>query len=414
MGATAGGLADATAARGGAIDVGLFHLDEAGFLNAAMGVQLDAGDTNRQQRILLEDINRRGGIAGRQLRPVYFRVNEQTTESFAALEQRACATWTEDNRVFAVLGHPLVGISDNLRGCLERRGVVLIGGVQPADVETYRTFTHYVGTGSPELHRQGRLLVDVLAEQGYFEPNGNVGLLTYDVPMFRRTAQDVIEPRLRARGVPLRTTAYISAPQSTAEFADAQAAIAAAGMRMRSQGVTHLIILDPSGGMSVTFMQAAENQRYRPRYGLTTTSGGQVTATMVPRAQLAGAVTLGWLPIMDVGDPSPPDTPTAFAPCANLMRTNGEMIESLFAQRAAAQSCDEFAVFAAGVSAAPAVTPDGFITGIEQLDRTVRGAQVLTLRYRTGHRDGVAAVRATVFDSSCGCFRYAGNVKHDG
>ena len=396
---------------GGTIDIGLVQLEDSGTINARVGVQLDFGDTNRQQRILLDDINRRGGVGGRRLRPVYFRVSEQTSESYASLEQRACATWTEDGHVFAVLAHPLVGTSDNLRSCLEKRGVIVIGGLDPADVDTYRQFPHYVGTGSPELQRQAHLLIDVLVEQRYFGPDAVAGLLTYDMPAFRRAADRVIAPRLEARGVPLATTAYVNPPQSTASVADMQAAIAAAALRMRSDGVTHVIVLDVSGGLTYTFMQTAENQRYRPRYGLTTGSGGQLTATLVPKAQLEDAVTAGWLPVIDVGPAAPGGAAPGFGECAQLMRHNGEMLDSSAAQRAASHSCDVFSVFAGAMAASPSAHADAFIAGLDRLGNTVPSAQVLSLRYGPGRRDGVDAVRATVFDAGCGCFGYVGPLK---
>ena len=74
-------------------------------------------------------------------------------------------------------------------------------------------------------------------------------------------------------------------------------------LRFASAHVTHVLSLPPIEADQALFMQNAEQQRYRPRYGFTSYSlplTVQQNPQVVPRAQLVGTLGVGWEPTNDV------------------------------------------------------------------------------------------------------------------
>jgi ABC-type branched-subunit amino acid transport system substrate-binding protein len=342
---------------------------------------------------------------------VYYSFSATTTETYTALEQAACSTWTEDDRVFAVLGHPAVHVSDNLRACLERRGVVVVasGLSHAADALTYQRFPHFATAGGPSLDRVALALARGLVAERYFEGTSGVAVVTHDIPAFRRATDSVLEPELRAHGITLEQKLYLSAPDRSADFATESTQASNAVLRLNAAGVTHVILLERSGSLGLAFMRAADSQRYRPRYGLTSATGGQLTAGMVSPAALAGAVSIGWIPLIDVGEGPTFAPPPAYGACLDVVRRGGAAAADLVARWSAAATCDIFQVFrAAAAGAGSSLTADAFMRSLESLGDSVAAASVYSLRYAAGRRDGTGAVRHTRFDTGCACFRYTG------
>lgn len=80
------------------IKVGILLFDLDAIL--ALGVDVGYGDHQAHYQLVIEEINARGGILGRAIEPVYRLVSPVD----AAAADLACAEFTEDEEVFAVLG----------------------------------------------------------------------------------------------------------------------------------------------------------------------------------------------------------------------------------------------------------------------------------------------------------------------
>ena len=83
------------------------------------------------------------------------------------------------------------------------------------------------------------------------------------------------------------------------------------------------MFLGEGGGYPYTFMPAAENQRYRPKYSLRSDHAPaiQLAAAQVPPNQLRNAIGIGWSPVQDVaaeGDQGP--TNAADRLCLDIFR----------------------------------------------------------------------------------------------
>ena len=103
------------------IYVGLASVSNGGAANAALGVALSAGDPKRTAEIVLEDINAKGGVAGRKLEPVFHEIDGTTTDTVEVISQQTCDDWTQDHKVFAGFA---AGTSTMLQ-CMHNRGAAL-------------------------------------------------------------------------------------------------------------------------------------------------------------------------------------------------------------------------------------------------------------------------------------------------
>src|SRR4051812_3012953 len=136
-GAVSGGSTGAVQAGGGSasavapgvtattIKVGVTYTANGEAANAALGASaITRGDEKGYMKAVIDDINERGGIAGRKLVPVYFAYDAQSAESKDAQDQAACAALTQDNHVFVAFGG---GLTENFDACLQKAGVVKLG-----------------------------------------------------------------------------------------------------------------------------------------------------------------------------------------------------------------------------------------------------------------------------------------------
>ncbi len=377
----------------------------------AVGGSTALGDQRQQVEALVRDINSRGGVGGRRMVPVFYDVKGETNPSTAS--QAACSAWTEDNRVFAAMTFVAEMGNDSSYACLTKRQVVFVPLAGESN-SAYSKFAPYLWTPTGlAVERAGPVWVERLAAQKYFagwnttlgragDAPVKVGLLLGNGARNGQPSMDAaLEKSLRSElsrvGAPVVATfAMNSIDQGSA-----------AVFRFKDAGVTHVI-----GDYSIAlFTQSAESQRYRPRYGISSFSGGIALQLFSPPAQLAGALGVGWSPQGDVdagqdqGDVSP-----AEARCRKIMTEAGEPTESRLAWFAMAHACDTFTFFD-DVIEASGLRPAGLPGAAAGLG-AVPPAFTFGISYPGGRPDGVTFGRDLAYSASCSCFAYVNRTNH--
>jgi hypothetical protein len=244
--------------------VGLAYNPDANAANAAIGAAGAARtyDTRDVVNAMFKYANAHGGFAGRQIEAVWHRMN--TTDDVSTQYQAACSTWTEDHKVFAMLGG-----HDILNACAEKAGAIAVGS--GATAATYKRFPHLISPTTVRLDRLAKLTVNGLHAAGYF--TGKFGFATWDNNDYRAATDQGLIPALQAKGVPIVDKAYIMVPQQVGALGDSSAAVSSAIARFRSKGIDHVILFDGTagvwsgGGLTLTWMNQAKTQNYFPRYG---------------------------------------------------------------------------------------------------------------------------------------------------
>ncbi|MCA1710598.1 MAG: hypothetical protein LC789_02735 [Actinobacteria bacterium] len=406
------------------VNIGITYTENAKEANAAFGVNISPGDTRANAQAILDDINARGGVAGRKLVPVFHAYDAQSAETNAEQDQAACEDLTQDHKVFAAVG----GGGDTWDACMKKAGVLNTVGatLTESDRTAIATKSNYFNANAPVRDRVEGSLVPALVRQKYFSgwdinaggPGSAkpvVGILGYDLPEWDRPLKNVLLPKLKAAGQSVlpENIARISAPQSQAEQGPAIAEVQNAVLRFRNNGVTHLIIIDTGGGLTLVFTTNSKNQNYYPRLGVTSGSGlqGLYDAGTFTDRELAGAVGVGWAPSIDL----PSKAGDAYANAATkrclavLKERTGQQYATTNEASVALGQCDEINLVAEAIRRAGSViTLSGAVSALEAAGDDIVLASRPRSFFGPGRHDGSELGWDMVWDTPCKCAKYVG------
>lgn len=375
---------------------------------------LQNGDERATVQALVDDLNARGGIQGRRVRPVIYEYDPSRDTDLAVIQQRACAAFTEDNRVVAALlgWHDF---SDHaLETCLQSRGVITVNsaGILTGDDALLRRLPDYIAPPGVALGRQASGYVDSLARQGFFATDSKVGVLVLDQPDYRGALDGSLVPALRRHGVTQLEKAYYPPLRTTADVSNQSAAISSTVLRFKSMGINRVLFLQLGVNGPFFFMRAAESQNYRPRYAVSSTDAPTALTPLVPAAQLEGSIGLGWLPVIDV--PAAQDAPSAPTrkACLDVIRKRtGETFTNRTIEYVALSFCDSLLFFAHAAGRATAVDRGSVRSAVAGLETSYQSPLVLRSAFGNSRRDGAASARDLAYSASCSCFTYRGPVR---
>lgn len=410
------------------IYVGLVYQVNGEALNSAAGANgISTGDSQRNTRIIIDDINRRGGIGGRKLVPVYAKFDATSTQTVDQQWAAICAKFTQDEpRVFAVDG---AGV-ESYRACIAKAGVLhLNAGLPTLGAAEFARYPGFVELGYPNIDRLAAYHVQPLQAQGYFSPwdtvNGRpaaagkakVGILTYSDRVFSGAVDKYLVPALRRLGYEPQV-ARISSVNTASDYGEQSAAVKSAQLSFAANGVTHVIPFEANAGLSLFFLANARSQGYYPRYGISSASGFQVLLDIgsASAQQVRGTVGFGWLPQLDLRAVDNPDdgkySNAERRYCLELLRRNGVTYDNANAAAVALSDCAVLRLLDRAVDATPArVTRATAVAAIENLGRSYQPAGGLGLEFRPGRRDPVDRAYHWRFFDDCTCFRYSGGLQ---
>jgi ABC-type branched-subunit amino acid transport system substrate-binding protein len=410
--------------------IGVGYAVNSGAANAAIGASgIDAGDDRRNTQIVIDDINANGGVAGRKLVPVWFELDATSPQTVDQQYQAVCETLTKDNKIFVAIGG---GESETFQKCLHEAGAVAINddltGGDKARIDRY---PYFWDIGTMHLDRIASTQVQALAAQGYFSSSWNTaagaplagkpktGVVTFDTPSFNHAVDQTLVPALARQGARPDPSDVIRAPavRRTSDAGAVAAAMSNAVLKFRSSGVTHVIILDESGVLTLLFGNNAESQGYRPRYAANTQNGFQafIDQGAYPQAQLNGTVGIGWLPGIDITPAeNPHDGPYSNDTrrrCIELYRRNGVSYDSANAATIALGTCNTLGFFRHVMRNVAVPNRDNFRAAANRVGTSWESPSHFLVRIDADHRDGIGAYRNWAYRPECGCMRYtSGNI----
>ncbi len=388
------------------ISIGLEYIKGADEARKSAGFEgVSSGDQKKQLDILVEHINKSGGMAGRKVVPVFHVYDAGSGNSNDSNEQAACATFTEDNKVFAVIS--AINHSEIFLSCLTKIGVPYISapGLTVNDDDVFRRYPLHLELNAVSLSKQGALFGKPLADTGYFDKGAKVGLLTFQQPNFERAVKGHLKPGLKSVGITLTDEVKLAYPQSTSDTGALAAAIGNAVLRFRQNGVTHVLITDVSALVTVLFAQAASNQGYYPRFGWLSPNGGQAAANLISdKKSLVGAVQLGWYPSIDLDAANQNIKATGAKKCADLFAAKGYTPSDRNEETVLQLQCEIFFFTQAAASRANPLTGQGFVSALRAISTAV--APSSTYRIDLGRASaGAGAYRVQRWTPQCTCFK---------
>jgi hypothetical protein len=323
---------------------------------------LDFGDQDAIIDAVVTDLNARGGLLGRTVVAVKHDLKTADLQTDpATMAEQTCSALTEDRPVVAVVNVVAAIDVKGFYGCLAKhRTPVMSAGFTVVDDPFLTEFApHLTKLTASSFTHLTPVWLDRLVALRYFTGwdtvrGGSVtapvkvGLLYPAQQPQQRIFADV-HRRLVARGL----TVVPDIQYTTASLDAEGAAMSNAVLSFNSQRVTHVLSSDSD---VLLFMQAADKQQYRPRYGLTSYHApAAALQAIVPASQLAGALGVGWLPVSDVDSAH---TPGSVGPgekaCRATMGRHGVSITEAGARTVAFAECDGVGLLAATITAARA------------------------------------------------------------
>jgi hypothetical protein len=390
------------------VHIGVAYFPDAAAANSSLGADSNAGDQRDYYNAVIDDVNSRGGVAGRKMVPIYHEYKTASSEPFDAQSEQACNRWTKDNKVFAIAFRGRV-----LQECARKAGALMLAGDGEAG-PTYASLPNLVDPDGIRLERLGAATVLGLNRDRYFQPTpewptGNIGVITWQDRSFEYGVREGYVPALASLRLEPTETAYIAVPQNVGAIADASAAVSNAVLRFRSQGVDHVLIQDgPAGvfglgGLTLLFLNNAKSQNYFPRYGF--------NANNVPGFEVYPADQQHGMLAVDFSDYEP-EKDAGIAPnaarerCFAIMKKRGVATSEKATAVTAAAACDEVWFLETLLRKAPEPTLQGALQAAAGLGTSYRSPYVYGTRFGPNRRDGAELARNARFDDACACMRF--------
>lgn len=371
-------------------------LEDAGFGAAS------AGDEPANWRAAADDVNDRGGVAGRRLVLEFFLVN--VTDSPSTQGQAACTKFTQDTKVAAVLSSFFYTPA---HACLSKAGLPALLGVNyGVDTALARQTATVVAWATPLLDRLAAFLPDAFQKQGKLKSGSTVGILVTDAPAFTRSAS-ALSTELQRLG--LKVVVQTVRDSDSGDYSGASGDASAAVLKFRAEGVTEVMFVTRNAFEPTLLMQAANSQGYRPTYLLSTQQYPATLVGLVPPGQLAGAVAVGWAPALDL-DRDYATSAQAKA-CLAAMSQRGRTFSNGTQTSVAMLACDGVDLLRRAAGQPQALSSQQSLLRAALAGETgFVSAVTIRTAFPDGRRDGVAAYRPMSFSDSCNCFRYTGPV----
>jgi hypothetical protein len=350
------------------------------------------GDQPTQIKAVVADINRRGGILGRTVVPVFHDIKTADLETDPNSQAQAtCTAFTQDTKVVAIVNIVAAIDLPTFYSCLAKADTPLISaGFIPADDTFFNGYApHLYKLTAASFTELSPVWVAHLASMGYFQgwdttsgapasTAAKIGLLYPAQQPQQRIFAD-LRKRLAVRGYQVATDYQYDATSLNAESSTMSSAV----LQMRNAGVTHVF---SSESDVLLFMEAADSQHYRPRYALTSyhAPAAQLQG-FAPATQLVGSMGVGWLPSTDVDaahDPGPAsDGETS---CRKVMHDAGQDITAATAAVVAFALCDGVRLVAGALAVSHDPSSLGLHGGLAALGPAFHSA----LTWRSGFTDG--------------------------
>lgn len=354
---------------------------------------------------LLTDLADAGGLAGKTVEPVVY-VSDAVVDTDPQANARAiCATFTEDNEVYAVvtINEP----STEVLACMNEAGVPVFASSGAtfsfSDASVYEANPLFVNSSGISLDRAATALVEGLDTAGFFTPEAQVGIVRLSDPAFDAAATNSLEPALAAAGVEPVSSVALATIKSNDDLGRFSTEAANAVLDMKDAGVTHLVFFEAGGAAPFFFLTNAAGQGFTPQLGFSSLSGGQ---TLVQNIN-TGGTNVAWSPIGEVPEADQLPESEAATRCLDLVDSTRAVYTSPNATSETLRFCDATWALQAAVEAAGDTVPaTDLIAALEGLGDSYQSPAALRTEFGPGRRDGVSEYYITDYDPSCSCNVY--------
>ena len=379
------------------------------------GALAGSGINDQMKQALLDHINGSGGVRGLKLKIVHYEIDQTDASTSGSVhQQRACAAWTEDDRVFAAVA----GEGPVLDACLTKAGVLEVCDfcvVSTYDDTAMGQVPLLYSPNGVLLSRQVDFYVKGLAKADYFsgEVPGvpgppKMGFLAMDNPVAKRQFARLDAELKAVTGGTFAEKGFLNNTDQAQFTGQLQNFL----LQFKAAGVNRILVFDSAGTISGFGMQAADKNGYTPRWGFNSTSGAAIlhNSGLVPDSQLPGLTQVGWLPAVDIGlQPGQGAVrPPGLDACLAIMKKAGLTVSSDTDQGIAGRYCDALLYFRDAMNAAPGFSAEQFGAGASSLGDRWKSSLTYGSFSGPSRRDMGSTYRTVQYNGGCNCFKYVG------
>ncbi len=372
------------------------------------------GNTVNEQAVdeaLVKALNARGGLDGHQIKPI-FAETDTFSSSWEGDFSAACAKFTQDGKVQAVLGYAF-NYYASFERCLAKRGIPhLTTSFNIPDRKELADFPSFVAVDTPTVDRRGLAKVDGAMASGYLTKSNKLGILTDSCPGSVRSLEQVVLPFIARSGLPKPKVYTVNCVNGYADSGSSSAELSSAQLSFASNGVDRVMPYGVSEGPGLAqFTITAESQGYRPGYIVSSLANLALNNGTIPPAQARGIRGFGWLPMEDV-------PPADYGPlnsnqkrCVALLASQRITLSSTADYVYAWQICEPFFVYEAALKASGGrVDAASVVAGIRGLGSSYTSVTNLAgeAQFSPGRSDAIVSARPLVYADACACWRYTG------
>lgn len=362
---------------------------------------------------LVRALNAHGGLDGHRIKAVY-----QTTDTFTSSWETdfnaACAKFTQDNHVNAVLGYAF-DYFPSFESCLARNSVVHL--TTSFNIPDRTELSHYPGLVAldvPTVDRRGLAKADGAIATGYLTAKNKLGIITDDCIGSVRSLDHVVLPFLARAGLPKPTVYTFNCVNGPSDGSNANSAIASAELSFASSGVDRVMEHGVSESGLAQFALDAQAQGYHPGYIVSSIMTLALNNGYVPQEQARNFHGFGWLPMYDV----PVSAYGAMNPnqkrCLSLLKSQGITPTASADFEYAWEICEPFFTYEAALRKSGGHTDlAAVINGIHALGSSFVSVTNLDGQtvHAAGRADAVVAARPLVYADACQCWHYTGQAR---
>ena len=387
-----------------------------GVSNAAQfGVSV--GNTYSEQQFdqaVVDALNDRGGIAGRKIEPVYAKT-DTASSNWSTDYQAACATFTQDNHVVAVLGYTF-DYERNFETCLASHGIPhLTTAFNIPDLTELRQYPLFWSLEVPTIDQRSLAKIQGAMATGVLTPSNRVGVLTDSCPGTQRSWTQVVLPYLQKNHI--NVVAQHDEGCGTGNNASEANAVAGAGnlvLDFRTKRVDRVMFISVSEAPPLLVLaEAADSQHYYPDWIVSSLAQLALQEGQAPSDQLRNAYGFGWLETQDVS-PSLYTRPNASQRrCLSLIKSKGVNPSSAADFAYSYSMCESMFLYEAVLARTHGnTTGSGVINALAGLGSfqsvlNLDGASTFSVARRD---DAPRYYRPIVWKDGCSCFVYTGRI----
>jgi hypothetical protein len=278
LGSGAGASVPGSAPSHSPIQIGIVrtNVSNAAAFGASLGNTVSETDVDNA---VVAGLNAGGGVDGHPIVPVYADTDTGST-SWDANFAAACASFTQDHHVQAVLGY-VFNFDPSFESCLAKRNIAhLSTSFNIPDVSTLRHLPLLVALSTPRIERRSREKIDGGLATGVITKASRLGFLLDSCPGTEEAWNQVTKPYILSKGLTIASVQQLGCARGEGDAASEAGQAGNAVLQYRTARVDRLMFDAVSEGPALFVLaNAAESQGWHPMYIVSSLANAAVIGT---------------------------------------------------------------------------------------------------------------------------------------